>query len=460
MYYHDIKEYESIQEWFAESSLSVNTKRNALIAMRRYSDLIGMSPDELLEEAEREEEEVMKFKNRKLKKHLIRFKNFLEGKNELGERDHTLKEYAPTTAKLYITNVVLFYRSHEVTVKSLKYEKKAKPRAENNKRIQDKGMISMVLKRASPKQRAIILTIISSGLASEDVRHIPLQKYIEGYDPATEVCTLRLRRHKTEVDFVTFLNPEATRAINDYIEIRKKSYDPKQQIRNNVGYLFIIDQVKEIYIDHDYDRKHLECMNLLKSGFAKDEIPIELQKYLVSREEHRKYSAVSFLKIFSHLNDRCGITTPKGEFNVFRAHNLRKLFNQIMENLNVNHILVETWMGHEIDASNSAYSQYSPEQLKTYTSVMHHLYIDKQLDVAGSEEYQNLEVEVQRLKKENEINVVERYELSELKRELDEIKKREALKEEAMSKFPDEVLRYIQQEALKMMNAEKQKEKS
>jgi len=397
-----MEKYESIKEWL-EDVTSKYGKRNQLIAMKHYTDFIGMNPDELVEEAEREDDEIRKFKNRKIKTYLAQFKNHLESK------------YAPTTTKMYLTYVSLFYKYHEINIKPVKMEKKARPMKGNNKRIEDKGLIAMVLKRASVKHKAIILTIISSGLAGEDVRAIPLQAYFGGYDPETEVCTLRLRRHKTGVDFVTFLNPEATRAINDYLEIRRKSKDSSQQINHDgSGYLFILDTVKPIYSDPEYEDKHAKCRELLQSGHEESEIPAELLKYKDDKEEYRKYSRYAFLKIFNHLSDRCEITSPKGEFNVFRAHNLRKFFNQTMQNRNVNHILVETWMGHEIDATNSAYSQYSPAQLETYMSVMHHLYIDKQLDVAGSPEYQALEAEAKRLKVEAENNLVERYELSDL----------------------------------------------
>ncbi|AFV25321.1 hypothetical protein Mpsy_3122 [Methanolobus psychrophilus R15] len=450
MYYKDVTKFDSVKSWFAEVRPSANSKRNHMVALNQYVEFTGINPDELIAEAELEEESISKYKSRKIKKHLTDFRNFLEGNDEYGEPDPSLKAYAPNTVRLYLHSVHSFYNSHEITTKSIKNDKKAIPLEENTKRIEDNTLVADVLKKSSLKQKAIILSIVSSGLASIDIRNLPLKKYIEGYNPETEVCTLKLRRHKSGVDFVTFFNPEATRAINDYLDDRRKSKDPAQHIYNNEGYLFIVDIIENsnIYLDPEYDSKRMECHKLLKS---KKPIPDHLKHYQKPREDHRQYSVQGFVKMFRDLSMRCGIHT-EGAHNVFRAHNLRKLFKQILENNNVNHNLIEMWMGHEIGAVNDAYSSYSPIQLETYITVMHYLYIDKNFEITGT-----LQAEIKKLKKENETHLINQVNIDKLQkkndeimRELDEIKKKEALKKEGLEVLSPEILEYIQQEIAKV----------
>lgn len=414
MYYKDLLNYETVRDWFADINVGEDSKRNNLQGLKKYVEFTGMNPDELIEEAEEEEESISKYKNRKIKKYITRFRNHLEGKDELGEIDYSLKVYSPNTVRLSLHAVYSFYNSHEVTTKPIKGDSKALTLTENNKRIEDKGLILKVFRKCSPKQKAIILAIVSSGLASIDIRNLTLQQYIDGYNPKTEICTLHLRRHKTEVDFVTFFNKEATRAINDYLDIRRESKDPTQIIdADNSGYLFIVDKLDGAsfaYLDPEYDAKHTECINLLRN---KKEIPKHLQPYLVSREAHRQYSKGGFCKLFRDISERNGIAT-EGSHNVFRPHNIRKFFRQTLENKNVNGNLIKMWMGHELGAVDDAYSSYSPMQLETYMSVMHLLYIEKQMDVSSSEEYIELENKAKQLEIEAENNKVERYEYQQM----------------------------------------------
>ncbi len=409
MYYKDLTEFESVNDWFGDLCIigdkKQNSKRNHLQALKKYVEFTVMNPDELIQKADEEQDNVKKYKNRSVKRYLTDFRNHLE---QAG--------FSPNYVRLHIHSIQSFYKNHEINLNVVKGEK-ALPLEENNKQL-TKETIADVLNKSSIKQRAIILSIVSSGLSSIDIRELTVKKYYEGYDPETEVCTLYLRRHKSKVDFVTFFNIECTRQINLYLDDRRKSKDPTQQIHNDEGYLFIVDQLShpEVYLDSEYAKKQKEYIESKKKyDDAKmkgiEPLPeIKHPEYAIPREDHRKYSIQGFVKIFRDLSKRCGIHSA-GEHNLFRAHNLRKFFKQTLQNKNINAEMIEMWMGHEIGAVGDAYSRYSPVQLETYMSVMHLLFINKQMDVSNEKAYIELEKKMKNLEIEAETNKVERYEL-------------------------------------------------
>ncbi|WP_370573947.1 hypothetical protein [Methanomethylovorans sp.] len=409
MYYKDLIEYETVNDWFADLGIlnnekKENSKRNHLQAMKKYVEFTGLSPDELIAKADSEQDSIPKYKNRSIKRYLTDFRNYLENEN-----------YSPNYIRLHMHSITSFYKNHEINLNKIKGEK-ARPLEENNKQL-TKEIIADVLNKSSIKQRAIILAIVSSGLSSIDLRHLPLKKYKEGYNPETEVCTLYLRRHKSEVDFVTFFNKETTIQIELYLNERRKSKDPTQQIdADNSGYLFIVDQLShpEVYLDSEYSKKQKEYIESKKEyDDAKnkgEQLPeIKYPEYAIPREDHRQYSVQGFVKMFRDLSKRCGIHSV-GEHNLFRAHNIRKFFKQTLQNKNVNAEMIEMWMGHDLGGVGDAYSKYSPAQLETYMSVMHLLYINKQLDVSSNETYIELEKKMKNLEIEAETFKIERHE--------------------------------------------------
>jgi len=416
MHCKDLETFETVKEWFGELGIvegkKQNSKRNHLHALKKYVEFTGMNPDELIKEADYEQDNVKKYKERKIKKYLTDFRNHLESKN-----------YSPNYIRLHMYSVTSFYKNHEINILSKKGDR-ARPLEANNKQL-TKGKVNDVMQKSSIKQKAIILAILSSGLSSIDIRYLPLKTYQDGYNPKTEVCTLYLRRHKSDVDFVTFFNPEATRMINLYLDDRRKSDDPTQLIHNDEGYLFIVDKLshREVYLDSEYSKKHEEYVksknkydDAEKKGI--EPLPeIKYPEYVIPREDHRQYDVQAFCKIFRDLSKRCKIHSIN-EHNVFRAHNLRKLFKQTLQNKNVNNQMIEMWMGHDLGGVGDAYSRYSPEQLETYMNFMHLLYIDKQMDVASTDIYIELEKKAQKLEIEAETNKVERYEYERMKKEI------------------------------------------
>ena len=89
----------------------------------------------------------------------------------------------------------------------------------------------MVLKVCDPLERALVLVGVSSGLSSNEIINLKIKDFKYGFDEKTNITTLKLRREKTKVDLITFLSPEASQAVQDYLNYRNKTIKTKNERR-------------------------------------------------------------------------------------------------------------------------------------------------------------------------------------------------------------------------------------
>jgi integrase len=251
-------------------------------------------------------------------------------------------------------------------------------------------------------ERAIVLTGVSSGLSAEEIIELKVKNFKEGYDPKTEITTLKLRRQKTNVDFITFLTPEASRAIFDYLEFRNKKLKNKNKRREI--------QLSKQYVTSDDDYL-----------FIMQRIPPE---YLETKnDELRKFNTHAMLNLYRNISVKAQKNTPEGCWNIIRSHNMRKFFNSTLKNSGADHDFVEYCMGHRLSDTKSAYYEGDPEKLREiYARYIPYLTIQKDLDISETPDFKRMAEELENLKAENERFKVERVEFQKMAAELEEVR--------------------------------------
>lgn len=119
--------------------------------MQFYAEFTGMSPDELLDEAEKEEQDRIPMRKRAIKSRLMDFRDYLEARG-----------IAPMSVKSRMSAIQSFYKSNDIQVPALpRSDKKTKP-LEQHKAIPSKEDIREILAICDPMERAILLTGLSS----------------------------------------------------------------------------------------------------------------------------------------------------------------------------------------------------------------------------------------------------------------------------------------------------------
>ncbi|HZY24782.1 MAG TPA: tyrosine-type recombinase/integrase [Bacteroidales bacterium] len=285
----------------------------------------------------------------------------------------------------------------------------AEPRKENVKQI-TKDDIRDVLKVAGVLEKAIVLVGVSSGLAEADIMNLKVRDFNDGRDDETGITTLKLTRVKTGIKFVTFLTPEVSNAVLDYLAFRNRTpqrdMNPvrreqleKQRVTRDDGYLFVLRNISDAYLDkkkkkdEEHKEKHEEWLKRYN-----DMLVNETDEQWHAREELRRFDDDSFTKLYSRLSEKCGKCNPRG-WNTIRSHNMRKYFNSALINAGFDFFFVDHMLGHKADAVDRAYYWHDAEKLKErYKFCVPHLAIEPALDTVSSPEYLRLLKENETLK--------------------------------------------------------------
>lgn len=324
--------------------------------LQHYSKYQKLSLQELLDEADTEEEAGIRWKRRTLKQRLINYMNYCKNNMLL------------SSAKTYFNLVKSWYTHHEIEIGTLPRwnSKNANvPEPITSKDMLTKDIIREALKVTTPVMRCIILTEVSSGMTRSDVLSLTVGDFLEATRPyhhsnniqvaiklmlETEIDmipTFHLRRSKTNKYFITFISPEATIEICKYLRLRDK--------RN-----------------HKYHRPHLTDIDQLF-----------------------KIHKGTYLDKFNEINNELN-TGKAGTYNKIRGHNLRKFHATQLEKHGMDRYLINVLQGKSNNTVDDVYFIEDEETLRTaYIEALEGvlIYTDVKEVNKYSIEYQQLEVE-------------------------------------------------------------------
>ena len=223
---------ETINQFFKERNSSKNTQRVYTRSIRLYEKLTGQTIQELINIADHEEYQNIRWKNTTTRKHLLNYREYL------------YQKYNISTSKLYLTAIITLYRHHEITIPPLPYRNTNDVRRTppiNYKDLLDKDILREAIHIASPVTRAIILFLSSSGMSRIDAINLTIQDWLNATNdyhdhPESVKYAVRdmrdkqiiplftgLRRQKTGQEYFTFCSHEATISINEYLLTRTET---------------------------------------------------------------------------------------------------------------------------------------------------------------------------------------------------------------------------------------------
>ena len=335
-------------------------------AIGKYTTFCEKSMEELIEEAESEEDAGIRWKKRKLKRRLLSFRQYL------------IDNYSLNTAKSLFQPILVIYKYFEIEVFDLpkinrKSVKVAKPI--EFKDLPDKKIIRNALEIANPRMKAIIYFMASSGCARRETLNLTIGDYVDAlseytnktdiYDILSEIKTtddiiptFNVLRQKTNKYYTTYCSPEAVKAINIYLLSREDRL-------TNDSPLFKIEQIY-------------------------------------------------FNKSFKKINDELGLGN-RGIYARFRSHMLRKFHASALYNDGMSIDKVNDLQGKVKNKTDSAYFMTNPEDLK-------YEYIKHLSAVTINEEVKKLSIKSPEfIQMENEKNKLE-TELDGIKEEMDDIR--------------------------------------
>ncbi|MFM5882423.1 site-specific integrase [Methanobrevibacter gottschalkii] len=311
-------------------NLALKTKQSYKNALNIYTTFQNESFNNLLKEAEYEEELGIRWKKRKLKQRLVNFRIYLNN------------NYLISTSKVYFQRILTLYRHYEIEIHDLpristKSAKMSKPITFED--LPTKEIIKCAIKISNPIMKAIILFISSSGCARRETLNLTVGDFIDATFEYHRTCnindalsilndldfiipTFRIKRQKTNKFYFTFCSQESSKAIIYYL-INERT-------------------------DLKYDDK-LFNLNLYYWN-----------------------------KYFNNINNELNLGKV-GEYNRFRSHMLRKFHASSLYNDDIGLSLseIDALQGRSKNNTHSVYFMENPNKLKKkYVKVLEALLIN------------------------------------------------------------------------------------
>lgn len=331
-----------IEEFVKARRLKKGTAEQYQIALNFYSKFQEKPLSELISEADFEEEQGIRWKNRKLKQRLLTYRNYL------------YETYVKSTAELKFALIKTFYKHYEIEIHDLPAVNKKNIKLSEPlkfKDLPDKELIKKALKISNPLMRAIILFMSSSGCARAETLSLTLQDYLDAtreYHNSNDISEavrlmhdkdiipiFYLKRIKTNKYYYTFCSPEANREIINYLLLRE-----------------------------DLDNNKLSQTPLFKCNVA------------------------YFERHFAKINNTLSLGKI-GAHNRFKSHILRKFHATNLYNDKMSLEEIDALQGRSKEATHSSYFTEDPTKLKEkYIEHLHCLTINmdvNQLDIKSPE---------------------------------------------------------------------------
>ena len=301
--------------------------------IEKYTQYHQKPLTELIKEAEIEEEQRIRWKNRKLRKRLITFRNYL------------YDTYMTSTAKMNYSKILTIYRHYEIELQPLPpiSEKQTPKTIIQFKDLPNKEIIGKALKLANPVHSSLILFMASTGASMIDSLNLKIEDLlfsVEEYYKTDDVYKMidelkdkdniipmfKIKRNKTGKVYYTFCTNEAFKSI---------------------------------------------CFYLLK------------RKSLRISDRLFKITQLHAMQLFREVNDLLGLgTVGESGYVRFRSHMLRKFHASALYNDGMSMDDVNALQGKSKNKTDSSYFMEDPYKLKlSYMSHMDCLIIGGDVNV-------------------------------------------------------------------------------
>jgi len=352
------EDLQRIDLWVLNKDLEDSTLKTYLQCLKYYCNLINLSPDELIKEADSEEEKGIKLRDRRINFYFLKFKKQLKNDNK-----------AESTINLYIIAVKSFYDALDIQLPKIKTSQGDIGLEKNYGKLISREELVEFVNAAAPREKALIYLMALSGMAQAEARNLTLRKFMDAAGEAIKkdirtindlfdlkdelknaVITLHITRKKVNYRYITFIPPEATKYIIMYLKERVFGSNKKIHIKNYDSSLFVKNNGKPI--DRDVIVTNFRRIGL-QAGFKKND----------------------------------------GAYSFWRAHGMRKYFISTIMNKLGDKVLADFLAGHKISNVDRAYWYMDPEDLKKrYMKALPYLSIDKtEVLKIKSEDYKRIE---------------------------------------------------------------------
>jgi integrase len=188
------------------------------------------------------------------------------------------KQKSPATASTYVAAIRKFYAMNDI---QLNWDKIHSFEGENEKQTEDRpynhSEILALISKASPRNRAIILLMASSGLRVGAVPHLRIKDLepIDNY--STKIYKINVYTKSKKSKYFTFCSTECRKEIDSYFEWRKRWGERLQD--DSPVFRKEYNTEAKIQVRPITDKAIRNFMYVLLKDTGLRKVPLENQKY-------------------------------------------------------------------------------------------------------------------------------------------------------------------------------------
>ncbi len=381
----EIENSDVFKDFVAERNLTnESTIGGYLTSLTGYCDYFGMSIDELIKEAEQEEDNHVRIKKRKIKKRLIEYRNYL------------YQNYSNKTVKSKMTDIKFFFDKCDIEIPKLgRKENLPYDRGISFDEVPKKEHVKKAIETTtSIKNRALYLFCMCSCSGSAEAREFSIEEYIRGVKGIPD------KEDISDIDIEKTLN-EVEKDLNEALE------NPHDQNETIVPvFHFVRKKKKRDYFTCITPEANQYILNYLKT-----------REGLTLKDKVFDYTRKSLIRAFQNVNDKNNwgwINRDRQRF--FTSHQLRRLGANLIEDER----LVNEISGRKFDETTEAYFKRDKTKIrKEYFKWLDELtiYQKYRINFMTDERYAAFAQELQAEKEEKEQY---KKELAELKQQINQ----------------------------------------
>lgn len=333
----EIKESETYNDFLSIKKLAESTQKRYLSDLSDYCHFNNMGIDELIAEADIEEEQKVRLSKRKIKTRLINFRRYLRDKG-----------YAEKQIKTRFRNVKSYYRTLGYEIPDIPADTKQYDRQLRYDEVPTKEHIKRALEGSTNiRNKALYLFMATSGCASEETRTFTvrewmlgtkdfhgettdIQKALDKMDGEMEyIPAFPIVREKKHLDFYTLITPEANQYIVNWLKSRENLtlddtvFDLSE---NALGYAFasindkfrwgkVKDGRHRFFSSHQMRRFHFNVFGIENKDFAHT---IEGRKFSATEEAY-------FTRDPAKLKKQYGKEEFLNELTIFQKYKVKDI---------------------------------------------------------------------------------------------------------------------------------------
>jgi len=298
--------------------------------IKNYSLFLNLTPSEFIQEAIEEEMGTIRLSDRKIKDHLLDYKEYLIG-----------KDYSPRSIISKLSTIKVFYTEFDIILPKINYPKR-NIRHETSEDLPTKEEIRTALTFANSKYQAIIYIMVSSGLRSSDVRRLTYSNFLNSL---SDYVKLSPNTYYDVDEIITILNKSDDLKVIKWKITTKKTNTPVTT--------FSTPETLEVLL-----------------RYLKTNPPKNLDSYLFcsNRYPDRIISDRAFAHYFTYLNNKCEFGKIDRTIK-FHSHAFRKIFATALMKEGLQQLTISRLMGHSVKDLHESYIKQDDNTLKEQYSL-------------------------------------------------------------------------------------------